>query len=223
MALDRINEQWGPKFPRPEFRHSTKKRLAMVIDLRKCIGCHACSIACKQENETPLKVFRSWVKQLEKGRYPNVRTYNLPRLCNHCDKPPCVIVCPVRATFKREDGAVLVDSNVCIGCKACIGACPYDARFINLKRTKPIIGNGTADKCTFCAHRVDNGALPACVLACMTKARTFGDLNDPESEVSKLVSLNSVQTLKPELGTDPMVFYIGADMTTLERVRSGGH
>lgn len=222
--IEKINENWGPKYPRPENRHGDpEKKYAMVIDLRRCVGCHACSIACKQENEVPMKHYRSWVKKIEKGDYPNVKTFNLPRLCNHCDKAPCVIVCPVRASFKREDGMIMLDSNRCIGCKACIAACPYNARFMN---EGPFTNNDpdhieykdSADKCSFCAHRVDNGALPACVLSCMTKARTFGDMHNPESEVHKLINLNATQTLKPELGTEPKVFYIDADASIMGRV-----
>ncbi len=223
--LDRINENWGPKYSRPEFRHGEPdKKYAMVIDLRKCVGCHACSIACKQENEVPLKHYRSWVKKIEKGTYPNVKTFNLPRLCNQCDRPPCVLACPVRASFKREDGITLVDFNRCMGCKACIAACPYNARFMN---EGPYTNHDpehteykdTADKCSFCAHRVDNGALPACVLSCMTKARVFGDMNDPNSEVSKLIHLYPTQLIKAGLGTEPKVFYIDADTSIMGRVQ----
>jgi tetrathionate reductase subunit B len=182
----------------------TKERLAMVIDLRKCIGCSACSVSCKQEYEVPVGVFRSWVKIVEKGTYPNVRKVALPRLCNHCDNPACVEVCPVQASYRADNGAVLIHTDKCIGCKYCIAACPYDARFIN-PETK------TADKCTFCVHRVEKGQQPACVTTCMAKARTFGDLNDPNSELAKLVATQPVQVLKPALGTEPQVYYIGLD------------
>ena len=212
--IQRINGEWG----RPEIVESKEGRLAMVIDLRRCIGCHSCSIACKQENEVPLKFYRSWVKQMEKGTYPLVSTFSLPRLCNQCEKPVCVTVCPVKATFKREDGITLIDSRVCIGCKACIAACPYDARFVNPEKGTKYFGRGTADKCTFCAHRVDGGAKPACVLACPTKARHFGDLEDPNSEVSRIIAKNPVQTIKPHLGTEPHVFYIDASSEIMGRM-----
>jgi tetrathionate reductase subunit B len=122
-------------------------------------------------------------------------------MCNHCDNPPCVVVCPVKATFKRDDGPVLIDPNVCIGCGICIQACPYDARYFNTVQE-------TADKCTFCVHRLDRGLLPACVTSCVGRARVFGDLNDPESGVSKLLARNPVNTLMPEVGTEPQIYYI---------------
>lgn len=178
---------------------------AMVIDTRKCIGCQACTVACKAEFEVPLGVNRSWVESVEKGEFPNVSRSFLPRLCNQCDKPDCVDVCPTGATYKRkEDGIVVVDADICIGCKYCMQACPYDSRFINPN-------TGTADKCDFCLHRVEQGLVPSCVNTCQGKARIFGDLNDPESEVSKLVSRNPVTVLRPEMGTKPNVFYIAAD------------
>jgi len=124
----------------------------MLIDLRKCTGCHACSVSCKAEFDVPLGATRSWVEYVEKGNYPNVRRSFLPRLCNHCSKPQCVDVCPTGATWKRaEDGIVVVDADICIGCKYCIQACPYDARFLN-----PV--TGSADKCDFCQHRVTQGS-----------------------------------------------------------------
>ena len=151
---------------------------AMVIDVRKCIGCQACTIACKTEYEVPLGKHRSWVESVEKGNYPDVSRSFLPRLCNQCSKPQCVSVCPTGATYKRkEDGIVVVDSDVCIGCKYCMLACPYDVRFINPR-------TGAADKCDFCLHRVKNGLEPSCVNTCQGRARVFGDMNDPKSEAS---------------------------------------
>lgn len=181
---------------------NTSRRLAMLIDLRRCIGCHACSVACKAEFAVPLGVRRSWVKIDEKGYFPHTARMFLPRLCNHCDEPACVKVCPVGATFQREDGLVKIDEKICIGCELCIAACPYQARFLHPFKK-------IADKCDFCLHRIDKGVVPACVNTCPTNARIFGDLNDPDSEVSRLVSGNSVQVLEPELGTEPQVFYIG--------------
>ncbi len=201
------------------FRVKDRKRYAMVIDLRRCTGCHACTLACKTENLVPVGVWRSWVKEMEKGEYPNTKKYFLPRLCNHCDNPPCVAVCPTQATYKHEDGMILQRYQRCIGCRYCIMACPYGARFIH-----PVFGSkwgfGVIDKCTFCYHRLSRGMVPACVNACPTKARIFGDLNDPESEVSKLLAENEAQVLKPELGTKPMVFYIRPDESIMGRIKT---
>ena len=182
-----------------------KVQYAMVIDTRRCIGCHACTVACKSENDVPLGYSRSWVEYTEKGSFPNVDRSFLPRLCNQCSKPACVDVCPTGATYKRkEDGIVLVDDNLCIGCKYCIQACPYDARYLN-----PV--TGTVDKCDFCFHRVSQGLEPSCVNTCQGRARIFGDINDPQSEVSQLLAKNSYSVLLKGMGTEPNVFYIDAD------------
>jgi len=201
-----------PKKVLAHVEHEKRRRLVMVIDLRKCYGCHACSVSCKAEFNVPLGVWRTWVKQIEKGGYPNTTRPFLPRLCNHCDNPPCVKVCPVNATYAREDAAVIIDEDKCIGCKLCIPACPYNARFFN-----PV--TRLADKCSFCVHRVDGGVVPACVNTCPANARIFGDLNDPDSEVSKLVSTQPVQTLKPELGAKPQVFYLSPDKAIMGRIK----
>ncbi len=181
-----------------------QKKWAMVVDLRRCVGCMSCQVSCKMENDVPLKVFRSWVKIIQKGKYPNVKQHHLPRLCNHCDNPPCVKVCPTTASYIRKDGVVLIDYDKCIGCTYCVQACPYDSRFLN-----PV--TKTADKCTFCAHRIDKGLAPTCVRSCMGRARTFGDINDPDSKVSKLLLENNVTVLKKDQGTEPKVYYIGLD------------
>jgi tetrathionate reductase subunit C len=188
-----------------------EKRHAMVIDLRKCIGCNSCTQACKNEFDVPPGVWRSWVMKIKKKRGLKESHNFLPRLCNHCDNPPCVKVCPVQATYKSKDGSILQHYDKCIGCKYCVIACPYNARFIHPKMK-------VVDKCTFCTHKAKKGQKPSCVTACPAKARTFGDLNDPNSEVSGLIATQPFQVLKPELGTDPMVYYIGADQTIL---RSG--
>ena len=202
--------------PRAARAAKTKPHYGMLIDLRRCIGCHACSVACKAEFDVPLGKTRSWVEYVEKGRYPNVSRSFLPRLCNHCSEPACVPVCPTGATWKREeDGIVVVDPDICIGCKYCIQACPYDARFLN-----PV--TGVADKCDFCLHRVSQGLAPACVETCIGRARIFGDLNDPDSEISRTIASNPVSVLRPEKGTEPNVYYIAADHADENDIRFAG-
>jgi tetrathionate reductase subunit B len=207
----------GASFP-AEGRVAVSKRkvqYGMLIDTRRCIGCHACSVACKAEFDVPLGFTRSWVEYIEKGNYPNVSRSFLPRLCNHCRHPNCVDVCPTGATYKREeDGIVVVNPDICIGCKYCIQACPYDARFPN-----PV--TGTADKCDFCLHRVSRGLVPACVETCIGRARIFGDLNDPDSEIARMIASNPVSVLRPGMGTEPNVYYIAADHTDEHELRRG--
>ena len=181
---------------------------AFLIDQRKCIGCHACSTACKSENQVPLGVYRTWVKYVEKGTFPNVRRFFQVTRCNHCANPPCVRICPVEAMYQRDDGIVEFDPRVCIGCKACLQACPYDAIYIDPD-------TGTAAKCHFCAHRIEVGLEPACVIVCPEQAIIAGDLDDPESEISRLIERYPVSVRKPEQGTAPKLFYIDADEVTL--------
>ena len=182
------------------------KRYAMVVDLRKCIGCQACTVSCSMENLPPVGQFRTTVLQYEVDRGTGVppAMVSLPRLCNHCDEPPCVPVCPVQATFQRDDGIVLVDNERCVGCGYCVQACPYDARFLNHETQ-------TADKCTFCEHRLEVGLLPACVESCVGGARVIGDINDEDSTVSQLLNEHGkgIKVLKPGMATVPHVFYIG--------------
>lgn len=192
-----------------------KHRWAMVVDVQKCIGCQACTVSCIMENAVPENSFRTIVSTYEVHEGKHTGTYMLPRLCNHCDNPPCIPVCPVGATFQRKDGVVVVDGDRCVGCAYCVQACPYDARFINH-------ATGKADKCTFCAHRVDAGLLPACVETCVGGARIFGDLNDPNSKVRHLVDRNKMKVLKPEMGTQPHVFYLGLDERFQGRVEGEG-
>jgi tetrathionate reductase subunit B len=178
----------------------------MVVDVGRCIGCQACTVSCIMENRPPENNFRTFVSTYEVEQSGRVDAYMLPRLCNHCDAPPCVPVCPVGATYKTKDGQVLVNGDRCVGCGYCVQACPYDARFINSETR-------TADKCTFCSHRLEAGLLPACVETCVGGARIFGDFVDPGSAVSKIIKerANEIRVLKPEQGTKPNVFYLGLD------------
>ncbi|MDT4870357.1 cytochrome c nitrite reductase, Fe-S protein [compost metagenome] len=165
---------------------------------------------------------RTWVPYKVTGKYPNVSRKFLPRLCNHCEDPPCVRNCPVEATFVVEDGGfVLQRYERCIGCRSCMAACPYNARFmLPSHRTYTPITN-VVDKCTFCFHRVTQNLVPACVQTCIGRSRVFGDINDPNSEVSYLIAKNPTQVLRPEQGTKPHVFYIGADRNQTEFGREG--
>jgi len=197
-------------------------KYGMVIDLRRCIGCNACTIACKQQYGNPPGIFYSHVNITEVGKYPNARQVPLPVLCNHCDNPPCVDVCPTGASAKQANGMVLIDEDKCIGCRYCMVACPYNVRqFIGStpKGYFPEKGGltayekvayaqhqvGTVEKCSFCATRVAVGQLPACVLTCVGQARFFGDLEDPNSQVSQLIAKFDAKPLQPEAGTKPNV------------------
>lgn len=217
-----------------------ERKWAMVIDVRKCVGCFACTIACKSENVSPPGVVYRRVLDLETGKYPAPKRDFVPVLCNHCENPPCVDACPVNATTKRQDGIVDMDYKKCIGCRACLNACPYGSRqsdfgkfytkdtpavqlyelrpafeykkeWPRVKGKSPI---GNARKCHFCIHRIERGELPACVVTCVGKATYFGDRKDKNSFVSELLARNRVIRLKENLGTKPRVHYIG-----LEEVR----
>jgi phenylacetyl-CoA:acceptor oxidoreductase subunit 1 len=213
-------------------------RWGMVIDLKRCVSCYACMIACKQEHFLPPGVFWSRLLVSETGRYPRVRKVTFPVLCNHCEKPICVKVCPTGASARREDGIVTIAADTCVGCGYCVLACPYQQRTYledNSKEYFPgqgltdleVMGRklyplepGTVIKCNFCFERIDEGrrkglkpgvdreATPACVNICMVKARHFGDLNDPESNVSILIRERNGHPLHPEFGTEPSVYYV---------------
>ncbi len=183
-------------------------RYGFVIDQRKCIGCHACTVACKEENQVPLGVNRTWVKYIEKGVFPDTRRYFSVMRCNHCDNAPCVTICPTVALYRRPDGIVDFDGDRCIGCKSCMQACPYDALYID-PETK------TAAKCHYCAHRVESGLEPACVVVCPVQAIVPGDLDDPHSTISRLVASQQTQVRKPEQGTRPKLYYLGAEAAAL--------
>ncbi len=183
------------------------KRWAMIVDLRRCIGCQSCTVSCTMENASPLGKFRTTVNQYEvRDSEGAVNNLLLPRLCNHCANPPCVPVCPVKATYRSAEGIVEIDKTTCIACSLCVKACPYEARFINPETR-------TADKCTFCSHRLEAGLLPACVESCVGGARIIGDLANPKSEIRQLFDANKdkLLVLKPEAGTEPQVFYLGLE------------
>jgi len=177
-------------------------RYAMVLDTRRCIGCHSCTVACRVHNNLPLEMIYNPVATVgPTGVFPYVQMTHLPLLCMHCENPPCVDVCPARASQQRSDGIVWVDPQKCVGCLACVMACPYGARIKNEEL-------GIVQKCNFCKDRVDQGLLPHCVKTCHQKARTFGDLDDVTSEVYKLVNAEHAVRLLAELGTRPSVYYI---------------
>ena len=180
-----------------------------VIDQTKCIGCHACTTACKQENEVPLSVTRTYVKAVDVGVFPQARRAFQVTRCNQCEDAPCVTACPTSAMFKRPDGIIDFDKSICIGCKACMAACPYDAIFINPE-------DHSAEKCNFCSHRIDAGLEPACVVVCPVEAILVGDLHDPASKVAQIVQREPVSVRRPEKETRPKLFYKGAHQATLD-------
>ena len=212
-------------------------KYGMVIDLRRCIGCNACTVACKQQYGNPPGIFYSHVNITEVGKYPNARITPLPVLCNHCDNPPCVDVCPTGASAKLSNGIVTIDENKCIGCRYCMVACPYARRYFNwsepgwqdqVASLNPDVAprpRGVVEKCTLCHHRIRAALerarldeepltdetlhrLPACAQSCPTRAITFGDLADPTSEVAHLAASPRAMRLLPEAGTRPKVIYL---------------
>ncbi|MBV9924116.1 MAG: polysulfide reductase NrfD [Acidobacteria bacterium] len=180
-----------------------------VLDQTRCIGCHACTTACKSENLVPLGVTRTYVKHVDVGVWPQARRAHQVTRCNQCAHAPCVAACPTSAMFQRPDGIVDFDKRICIGCKACMAACPYDAIFINPE-------DHSAEKCNFCAHRVDSGLEPACVVVCPVEAIVVGDLNDPDSRIASYVGRDPLEVRRPEKETLPKVFYKGAHQATLD-------
>jgi Fe-S-cluster-containing dehydrogenase component len=193
-------------------------RWGKVIDQTRCIGCHACSTACKSENLVPLGVNRTYVKSVDVGTFPAARRAFQVTRCNQCADAPCATACPTGAMFTRKDGIVDFNKSICIGCKACMAACPYDAIFINPE-------DHSAEKCNFCAHRLDVGLEPACVTVCPAEAILVGDLNDPRSKVAQIVQREAVAVRRPEKETRPKLFYKGAHQATLDPLaarRPGG-
>jgi len=189
--------------------HGRPVQWAKVIDHTRCIGCHACTTACKSENEVPLSVTRTYVKHVDVGVFPQARRAHQVTRCNQCAHAPCVVACPTTSMFKRADGIVDFDKSICIGCKACMAACPYDAIFINPE-------DHSAEKCNFCAHRIDVGLEPACVVVCPTQAILIGDMNDTETYVSQIINREPVAVRRPEKETLPKLFYKGAHQATLD-------
>lgn len=182
-----------------------------IIDNRKCIGCHACTVACKSEHDMPIGVNRTWVKYIEKGAFPNTRRLFSVMRCNHCADAPCVEICPTAALFTRSDGIVDFDGRRCIGCKSCMQACPYDALYIDPQ-------SHTAAKCNYCAHRVEIGLEPACVIVCPEHAIISGDMDNPNSEIAQLLAREQVTARKVEKGTQPKLFYIDGDEASLNPI-----
>lgn len=205
-----------------------ERRLGMTIDLKRCTGCQTCVVACKMQNNVPMgmlwnRVLTDGGKHLDRARgtYPYLTKSWLPLACQHCENAPCVKVCPVEATYKREeDGLVLIDYDKCVGCRYCMAACPYNVRVFNWKEPVrqpgfdygdaqvPKRPKGIVEKCSFCVERVDRGQEPMCVLCCPAKARKFGDLNDPGSEVSNLIRKRRTKQLLNDMGTKPQVYYL---------------
>lgn len=188
-------------------------RLGFVLDSDNCIGCHACTVACKSEHDVPLGVNRTWVKYIETGKFPDVaRKFTVMR-CNQCEDAPCMAICPTSALFRAPNGVVDFQDDNCIGCKSCMNACPYDALYINPE-------TNTAHKCNMCNHRLEVGLEPSCQIVCPTEAIIIGDLDDPASKISRIIARDDVAVRSPEQNTKPKVFYRGADQASLDPTRT---
>lgn len=182
------------------------KKYALIIDQERCIGCEACTVACKIENDgarghVRVNTLDAPHKDTPTGVFPNLRMTFLPTLCNHCEHPPCAAACPLEAFAQRDDGVVVLDEELCDGCQTCLEACPYGAIDFNDRKNK-------AEKCNFCRHRLAEGLEPFCVICCEGQAMYFGDLNDPDSTVSRALRVENGFILKPESGTEPSVYYL---------------
>src|SRR6266540_435490 len=178
----------------------SRQRFGMVIDSARCIHCAACLVACRAENAVPDGHSRNRVSEEESGVYPRVTVVMAPSQCMQCEDAPCVRVCPTGASYRDANGVVLINADDCIGCRYCVEACPYDARYFDEE-------SGTVDKCTFCRHRLDEGLEPACVTTCPTRARVFGDVADADSPISRLLARTRTEVRKAQAGTEPKVFY----------------
>ena len=177
------------------------KRYALVIDSRKCLDCKACVVTCRAENRVPLGYSRNWINEEHRGTWPKLLASLEPEHCHHCWNPSCVRVCPTGASFQRDDGIVLINEADCIGCRYCVVACPYNARFFREDK-------GVVEKCTFCVQRVDRGEVPACVETCPSKARVFGDMTDPNGKIQQLLATREYRVKKPETGNGPQIYYL---------------
>jgi Fe-S-cluster-containing dehydrogenase component len=190
-------------------------RLGFLVDLSLCMGCKGCEIACKVENEVPISSWRLRVKYVDVGIFPETKRTFTPLRCNHCDSAPCERICPVSALHYLDNGIINVDKERCIGCAGCVMACPYGAIYIDPE-------TNTADKCTYCAHRIEGGLMPACVVACPVEANIFGDLDDPKSAISNYIMVNQgkIDIRKPEKNTHPKHFYVAAGQIHLNPLAS---
>lgn len=177
------------------------KRYALVIDSRKCINCKACVVACRAENQVPLGHSRNWINEEHRGVWPKLMASFEPEQCHHCDQPSCVRVCPTGASYQRDDGLVLVNEADCIGCRYCMIACPYNARFFREDK-------GVVEKCSFCVQRIDRGETPACVETCPSRARVFGDLADANGKLRQLLVSREYRVKNPQTGNGPQIYYL---------------
>jgi Fe-S-cluster-containing dehydrogenase component/formate-dependent nitrite reductase membrane component NrfD len=191
-------------------------RLGFLLDSDSCIGCHACTIACKSEHDVPLGVNRTWVKYIETGKFPDASRHFSVMRCNQCEDAPCMTICPTNALFRADNGVVDFQDDNCIGCKSCMNACPYDALFINPE-------TNTAQKCNFCNHRIEVGLEPSCVVVCPTEAIKVVDFDNPSDPVAKIIGREDVAVRSPEQNTKPKVFYKGADQASLDPTRTKIH
>lgn len=253
---DKLDTKRNGSRPAGAQESQRKPRWGMVIDLDRCIGCWTCAVGCKQENNEPLGIWWNRILTIgddsvadidvPQGEYPNLRLAYLPINCFHCENPPCTQVCPVGATYQREDGLVVMNYDKCIGCRYCEVACPYNLRSFNWEKPrqipessggdwkgekadpnaegfwvgaaeKPPRPRGTVEKCDFCIHRVDQGLQPFCIEVCPARARFFGDLNDPDSDVSKLILEKPTFRVREDLGTNPSLYYIPTRNPSRER------